>query len=203
MLIPLLSSDGLVWIRASSVVLLFAVPVTATVAVFGLGACRRAWNDAFSYDRVGVSAGISILVWQVFARSTTLAAVAVFALSLSAGLSAFPRSETTLRQALWCILLGLVGLTLARALAEVLHKLSRLPLPGLRFELDEAYCNYFGLTSREREVATLILQGDSYREASKRLFVSPATVKSHMLAVYEKTGCGNKIDLLRSIQKAR
>lgn len=53
------------------------------------------------------------------------------------------------------------------------------------------------LTPRETEVARLLVSGYSYRGIAERLGISAATVKSHILKAYEKTGAGNKIELLR------
>jgi two-component system, NarL family, nitrate/nitrite response regulator NarL len=44
------------------------------------------------------------------------------------------------------------------------------------------------LTAREREVLVLIMEGHSGPEIARRLQVSPATVKTHLLHLYEKLG---------------
>jgi ATP/maltotriose-dependent transcriptional regulator MalT len=44
------------------------------------------------------------------------------------------------------------------------------------------------LSQREREVLALIADGATNREAAAKLFVSEATVKTHLLHVYEKLG---------------
>jgi ATP/maltotriose-dependent transcriptional regulator MalT len=44
------------------------------------------------------------------------------------------------------------------------------------------------LSQRELEVLTLISQGCSNRETATRLFISEATVKTHLLHVYAKLG---------------
>ncbi|RSN56321.1 DNA-binding response regulator [Amycolatopsis sp. WAC 04182] len=44
------------------------------------------------------------------------------------------------------------------------------------------------LSHRELEVLELIAQGSTNREAAKRLFISEATVKTHLLHVYAKLG---------------
>jgi DNA-binding CsgD family transcriptional regulator len=52
------------------------------------------------------------------------------------------------------------------------------------------------LTPRETEVARMLVSGYTYRMIGERLGIAPATVKSHVLKVYEKTGAGNKVELL-------
>jgi DNA-binding NarL/FixJ family response regulator len=44
------------------------------------------------------------------------------------------------------------------------------------------------LSQRELEVLTLVAQGNSNREAATRLFISEATVKTHLLHAYAKLG---------------
>ena len=44
------------------------------------------------------------------------------------------------------------------------------------------------LSSREREVLGLVARGTSNREIAKSLFISEATVKTHLVHVYEKLG---------------
>lgn len=49
-----------------------------------------------------------------------------------------------------------------------------------------------GLTARQAEVARLIAQGLSNREAAERLHVAPSTVKRHLENVYRHTGVGSR-----------
>ena len=48
------------------------------------------------------------------------------------------------------------------------------------------------LIDRELEVLTLIAQGETNRGAAARLFISEATVKTHLLHIYEKLGVGDR-----------
>jgi DNA-binding NarL/FixJ family response regulator len=48
------------------------------------------------------------------------------------------------------------------------------------------------LSPRELEVLELIAQGSTNREAAKRLFISEATVKTHLLHVYAKLGVNDR-----------
>ncbi|WP_328533385.1 response regulator transcription factor [Micromonospora zamorensis] len=48
------------------------------------------------------------------------------------------------------------------------------------------------LSQRELEVLTLVARGASNREAASRLFISEATVKTHLLHVYTKLGVNDR-----------
>lgn len=48
------------------------------------------------------------------------------------------------------------------------------------------------LSSREREVLALVAEGTSNREIARALFVSEATVKTHLVHVYDKLGAGDR-----------
>ncbi|WP_114906248.1 response regulator [Ornithinimicrobium murale] len=48
------------------------------------------------------------------------------------------------------------------------------------------------LTPREREVLRLVAEGSSNRAIAKALFVSEATVKTHLVHAYEKLGVDNR-----------
>ena len=46
----------------------------------------------------------------------------------------------------------------------------------------------FDLTPREREIAGLLVQGKSYKEIARALFISPHTVKNTTSRIYDKVG---------------
>jgi DNA-binding NarL/FixJ family response regulator len=48
------------------------------------------------------------------------------------------------------------------------------------------------LSARERQVLTLVARGKSNRATAEELFVSEATVKTHLLHVYEKLGVSDR-----------
>ena len=54
----------------------------------------------------------------------------------------------------------------------------------------------FGLTSREREVATLVCRGHSNTRIATELRVGIATVKTHLLHVFSKAGVASRAALL-------
>jgi two-component system, LuxR family, response regulator FixJ len=55
------------------------------------------------------------------------------------------------------------------------------------------------LTRREQEVAKLIANGASNKEAGRRLGISPRTVELHRAHVMEKLGARNAADLVRIV----
>jgi DNA-binding NarL/FixJ family response regulator len=54
-----------------------------------------------------------------------------------------------------------------------------------------------GLTTREAEVLTLLAAGLSNAEIAQRLFVSNATVKTHINRIFAKTGARDRAQAVR------
>lgn len=55
------------------------------------------------------------------------------------------------------------------------------------------------LTRRELQVAALIADGASNKEAGRRLGISPRTVELHRAHIMEKLGARNAADLVRIV----
>ena len=64
----------------------------------------------------------------------------------------------------------------------------------------EAYARKYDLSSREREVLQLILDGCSSQEMAAKLFVSESTVKFHIHNLLKKTTCANRVALVAQYQ---
>lgn len=58
------------------------------------------------------------------------------------------------------------------------------------------------LTEREKEVLLLMISGSSNKELAEKLFVSPATIKTHTLNIYQKLDVANRTAaILKAIEK--
>ena len=79
-----------------------------------------------------------------------------------------------------------------RRLLEALASGAKLGVadPGAPPQVDD------GLTSRESEVLVEIAEGHSNAEIAARLFVSEATVKTHVNHLLAKTGCRDRAALV-------
>jgi DNA-binding CsgD family transcriptional regulator len=63
--------------------------------------------------------------------------------------------------------------------------------------IDPAFLEGRGFTRRELEVLPLLLQCLSYKEMAERLFISPGTVRSHVVHIYQKAGVRTRLELER------
>jgi DNA-binding CsgD family transcriptional regulator len=71
-------------------------------------------------------------------------------------------------------------------------------LAGAGAEAGNLLLEACGLTARERELASLVLEGYANREIAERLFLSPYTVGDHLKAILEKVGAHSKRELMAS-----
>jgi DNA-binding CsgD family transcriptional regulator len=85
-----------------------------------------------------------------------------------------------------------------RADASVLDDEARVAVvisPGVEPGLAELITQAYGLTAREREIATLTLRGLSTREMAASLKLSPYTVQDHLKSIFEKVGVRSRGEL--------
>jgi DNA-binding CsgD family transcriptional regulator len=95
---------------------------------------------------------------------------------------------------------GGVALLLAFAMR---YPLARVADVGPTCTLPDAFISKYGISPRECEIVSLILRGYSNRMVAETLFISAMTVKNHIYHIYQKTGVGNKIQLLNMINPAK
>ena len=53
------------------------------------------------------------------------------------------------------------------------------------------------LTSQELQIALVVSQGATNREAAAQLFLSPRTVEAHLSSAYRKLGARSRTELVR------
>jgi DNA-binding CsgD family transcriptional regulator len=68
--------------------------------------------------------------------------------------------------------------------------------PATGAELSRLALTARGLTAREKDVATLVLQGASTRAISSELHLSPHTVQDHLKAIFAKLGVNSRREMI-------
>jgi two-component system, NarL family, nitrate/nitrite response regulator NarL len=53
----------------------------------------------------------------------------------------------------------------------------------------------YGLTPREREVLSLVVEGCANKEIAQRFAVSEETIKHHLTRMFDKVGAANRLEL--------
>ena len=64
----------------------------------------------------------------------------------------------------------------------------------------EEHIKAFGLSARETEMAILIARGLANKEIAAELSISPATVRTHIYNLYQKTNARSRIELLNKLK---
>ena len=179
------------------------LPFAAVVAVHGFRTAGQMLADGWSSTSLGPKSSASLQAWKLVVRLFPLAGILGCLTALIGALGNLDPGRPLVPQVpvavFFCLLWGLLGLLLSRIFQEVVFRLSKGTLTPLLL-LTPEFNRRFSLTPREAEAAQAVLDGLTYRGAAEKLFISPATVKSHVLNVYQKTGTGNKIELLRLVE---
>ena len=193
---PRFVSWGLVFLAV-----VLALPLAAVLAVLGPSITARALAEVWSaapVDPRSKTPAAWALASGVFPLSGILAGLTALVGPLMALDPQRPWTPQILLLSFFCLVWGILGLLLSRILHGVSVTLSEQTRPLLT--LTPAFSRRFGLTPREAESAQAVLDGLTYKDAGDRLAIQPATLKSHVLSVYQKTGTGNKIELLRLVE---
>lgn len=69
--------------------------------------------------------------------------------------------------------------------------------------LPEAFLTRYGITEREREIILKVVQGKSNADIASELFISLATVKTHLHNIYKKIGVDSRYDLLARVRSGQ
>ena len=67
-------------------------------------------------------------------------------------------------------------------------------------DLSEDFLLRYGITDREAEIIRKVLQGKSNADIADELFISLATVKTHLHNIYKKIGVDSRYDLLARVR---
>jgi len=70
-------------------------------------------------------------------------------------------------------------------------------------EISAEFLSKYGITEREREIITKVMQGKSNEDIARELFISLATVKTHLYNIYKKVGIDSRYDLLARVRSGQ
>jgi len=77
------------------------------------------------------------------------------------------------------------------------------PARGAAFNLPEEFVRRFGISHRERDIIEMMAKGFSNNAIAEGLYISTLTVKNHVYHIYQKTGAGNKVQLLNMVNLSK
>ncbi len=80
-------------------------------------------------------------------------------------------------------------------LSKIYDDLQRLSLVNKNIAPQKQQFKNYGLTEREEEIAALLIQGFTYQNISKQLFISIPTVKTHASNIYKKCSVKTRHEL--------
>ncbi len=83
--------------------------------------------------------------------------------------------------------------------AKVMERLAKLMMTGKLEEKSEPQI-LADMTSREKEIATLLTQGMTNKQIAETLYISEGTVKNYISAIYDKTGIHDRAKLIVAIK---
>ena len=94
--------------------------------------------------------------------------------------------------------LVVVGILLFQAVPYVFQ-----PEIASFYQLPDKIVKQYGISPREREIITMLVQGYSNTVIGEKLFISSTTVKNHIYHIYQKTGVTNKVQLMNLISSPK
>lgn len=65
------------------------------------------------------------------------------------------------------------------------------------------YLNLAGISTREKEIITLIMKGYSNKKISDQLFISLSTVKTHIRNIFQKLNVESRFEIISRIKKSQ
>ena len=67
-------------------------------------------------------------------------------------------------------------------------------------KLSDYFISTFGITEREQDVITVLLDGAAAKDIAEKLFISPKTADNHLYRIYRKLGVRNRLQLFRLVR---
>jgi DNA-binding CsgD family transcriptional regulator len=172
-------------IRLSAV---YLVAVSIGLAAFGVVMIRA-----------GSSAPTATMAWLIRRLGYLAFAFAVVTPPLYVLLAALPFTESLGINFDFFFYIAWCGLSIA----AFIRYLTR-PAPAESDEhLSRAFVTSFGITPREEEIVRLVGEGLSNQEIADRLHISFGTVRTHVYNIFQKTGAGSRVDLVRLVSGFR
>ncbi len=80
----------------------------------------------------------------------------------------------------------------------VLGKQEHLSMEPNRNSFDRN-CELYHLTTREKEIASLVCKGKTHKTIGEILYIAERTVAKHAQNIFEKTGVRNRIELCKKL----
>ena len=77
------------------------------------------------------------------------------------------------------------------------------PAPLGTDAIPEVFLSRYGITDREREIILKVIQGKSNADIAGELFISLATVKTHLHNIYRKIDVDSRFDLLARVRSGQ
>jgi DNA-binding CsgD family transcriptional regulator len=168
------------------------IAAAVTPALYtAVASIARAWADLLAHDPRSIESASRAVAILENSGYLPFYARALDVLGRSLALHDRPAAANALRQAL-DIFSACGAVRRRERVAEALEQLGH---PGKRAVA--AGRGPSSLTSREREVARLAIEGRTAREIGDRLFIGQRTVETHLANVYAKLGISTRLDLVR------
>jgi len=152
----------------------------------GYGFPRRIWNT----EKRNLSLGL--LIFATFGYIETLIG---FLAGWHLDTVAFGPDTTFLYSSIPYVLYGLFLITYFLNYS--------LPTPVGLDQASESFLSTYNITGREREIIQMVIQGKSNADIAGALFISLATVKTHLHNIYQKVGVDSRYDLLARVRSSQ
>ncbi|MGZ4400234.1 MAG: helix-turn-helix transcriptional regulator [Gaiellaceae bacterium] len=146
----------------------------------GSTAAARAWFTALNPAQSRFPDGIPGVVWNVVGR--------LLAIERGEDPGQPPRVRLRGADGRWAVLEAARFDGLGSGIAVSIRA------AGIEDVLD-LVCRAYGLSRRERELVTLVIEGLDTRELAERLFISRHTVQDHLKSVFDKVGVRSRREL--------